>query len=108
MGVEVERRPLLLACLALAVGIAAVAHPLVVLLIVPGALLKGIAPKLVAACAFALGAIISPKPIEPILQERLFDGVVTIASIPDSYDWTIACRVDAEIEGKAIPLAMSF
>lgn len=84
MRTEVERRPAVIACLALVVGMSAGLSLVNALLIIPFFWLRAIGPRAIAAIGFSLGVILAPREPPPTPLNQVFvDGLGTVVSVPE-------------------------
>lgn len=81
---EVERRPALIACLGLIVGLSTATHPLNSLFALAILWFGQLPPKLVGAAAFAVGGILgAPATRAPIADQGYVDAIGVVVSIPE-------------------------
>ena len=84
MRTEIERRPAVIACLALVVGMAAGLSLINAVFILPFLWLRGFSPRAIAAVGFALGVILTPREPPPTpLNQAFVNGPGIIVSVPE-------------------------
>lgn len=89
---ELAHRPLVLAALALCVGLTAVLHPLNLVLLVPLALARRPVP---VALAFVLGLTLAPRPVPILPAARWIDAEATVLSVPMDAPYGLLADVTA-------------
>lgn len=103
---ELERRPLLVLCLGLLLGLTLVRHPLHFLFLLPAPwVLRGLAPRTWIVLGLVLGVLLGPGQPAPMLGERApVRGDWTVATMPSIQPFGESC----EIERTGIRLELTY
>lgn len=81
---EVERRPALIACFGLIVGLSSGIHPLNSIFVLGVLAFGGLPAKLIGAVAFGIGVALAPAPIRaPVIDQGYVDAAGVVVSIPE-------------------------
>ena len=93
---EIERRSALIACGGLVLGLATPHAPLIFLCAAGVFLLNSLQSRVVFAVFLFVGLLMSPAaPANKIIEQEVFKGFVTVASVPRLYEGRQTCEVDS-------------
>jgi competence protein ComEC len=98
MAAELERRPLVLACLSLILGLVTLPAPLAGLVGLAGLLwfVKNLKLRGAAVAFFLLGLIVSPPPTQLLVESTFFAGEATVATVPRVARGGFQCEIEAQ------------
>ncbi len=95
---DLERRPLLILCLALILGLTLPRHSLNLIFLLPAPfVLLGLRTRTLAVVGAVLGVLLGPgQPPKPLLDQRFVSSVFTVASLPKITPYGQRCEVESE------------